>query len=92
MPEPDPFGLLLHDGDPPEVWFYASFGPSGGAFLRHRARRAAAIQRALRIGGRLCEACAQPIPLQRRRDARHCGKGCRERARRLRRRLLVDAR
>jgi hypothetical protein len=51
-----------------------------------RKRRALAMLRNVERGGWLCRWCSEPVPLDRRTDARFCGESCRKKAARARRR------
>lgn len=83
MPEPDPFGISMErDGQggyglTAEIWWHGN--------RRNRIARMQAIARKLRLGGWLCEHCGQPVPINKRADARYCRERCRKAAARIRR-------
>lgn len=88
MPEPDPEGIEIEEGDDggfrvvAQVWDYGN--------RRHRLARMRAVMWNMRRDRWRCEECGEPVPSCRRTDARYCGEGCRKRQARRRRAGRID--
>lgn len=84
MPGPDPEGVWIEDDG--RVWL--EILPTTNR--KHRIARCRAIARRLRLFVWRCEWCGDPLPLERRADARYCRESCRKRAARLRRKRWLE--
>ncbi len=85
MPQPDPGGIEFEEHEGVGYTLFISGAFFGKGNMKHRRARAMAIDQNMRWGRWSCWHCHQPVPIQKRADARYCGETCRKKNARRRR-------